>query len=79
MTRPTFDILVTSPDRGLGYCCVWLFFARFKQTSLISHRLGVDRATVKRWKARWRTGEFRCEKCERCMVLKLARSLQSGR
>jgi len=59
--------LVTSPTRGLGYCCLWFFFRRYKRTSLIANRLGLHRATVARYKARWREGEFSCEECSRCL------------
>lgn len=53
---------------GLGYCCVWVFFEFIsKRTGMIAARLGVTERTVRRWKERFRAGEFRCSHCKGCM------------
>lgn len=56
---------------GLGYCCLHAFFSFHRQTRFIVARLGISRATVKRWKARWRAGEFPCTHCSDCMARKV--------
>lgn len=65
--RAVFPDLVTSTTQGLGYCCLWAFFRRYKRSTLVALRLGVDRSTVKRWRQRFRAGEFSCTKCPRCL------------
>lgn len=65
-----FYRLITSQSEGLGYCCVWAFFSRFKRTAVIAARVGVDRSTVKRWKRRFYAGELKCENCERCLKVR---------
>lgn len=64
-TIPLTEHLIT---QGLGYCCLWAFFTLFKRTGLIAIRLGVTPQTIRRYKARFRGGEFKCkEDCQRCM------------
>lgn len=56
--------LITS---GLGYCCAWVFFRRFRRTALIAARLGVTTRAVRYAKARFNSGEMQCQHCENCM------------
>jgi hypothetical protein len=64
-TIPLTEHLITV---GLGYCCLWAFFTLYKRTGLISIRLGVTPQTIRRYKARFRGGEFVCKgDCQRCM------------
>ena len=48
MTRPTVERMVTE---DLGYCCLWFFFSRFRQTGLIAARLGVSPQAIRQNKA----------------------------
>jgi hypothetical protein len=60
-TSPSLKHLITD---GLGYCCLWAFFQRNRQTGLIALRLGVTERAVRFHKARWRDGDYECEgKC----------------
>lgn len=61
--RPTFPDLVQS----LGYCCVWCFFRCFGRSSKIADRLGLSSRTVRDWRARFKAGEFKCTRCEKCL------------
>ncbi len=63
--RTLFTRLVC--EEGLHYCCVYAFFSRYKQTSMIAARLGVHRTTVKIHKALFREGVYKCRNSERCM------------
>lgn len=73
MARQTFKVLVTAPTAkgGLGYCCLYAFFRLFKRTGLIAARLGMDDRTVRYQKARFRSGEYQCEKLDCCLKGKL--------
>jgi hypothetical protein len=75
MTRPTLRILVTSPpaEGGLGYCCPYFFFKRFRRTGLVAARLGVTDRAVQIAKSRIASGEWVCEKRETCMKALLTR------
>lgn len=75
MTRPTVKHLITSPD-GLGYCCVWFFFTRFRQTQLVADRLGLTDRAVRACKARVRSGEEQCPGKENCMHQKVTMQLR---
>lgn len=68
--RVTFKSLVTG-KHGLNYCCVWAFFKLHKRTGLIAARLGLTDRAVRYNKARFKSGEFACEKCEKCLKGKL--------
>ena len=62
----TVKALITAPPpSGLGYCCEWLFFQKFKRTGIIAERLGVTPRAVKYHKAEAKKGK--CEGCTRCM------------
>mgnify|MGYP003393288438 CR=1 FL=1 len=64
----SFPDLITSPEQGLGYCCLWGFFRKFKYTERVAIRLGVDRTTVQKWRRRFKAGEFTCLACpKRCL------------
>ena len=67
-TKPLFERLVC--DEGLHYCCVYAFFVRHKQTSLICLRLGVGPRTVQRHKAMFREGGYKCQHEPRCMEVR---------
>lgn len=54
-------------EDGLGYCCPYAFFSLFRQTRVISARLGLGRTTVKEWKRRMKSGELQCQHCPNCM------------
>ncbi len=62
---------------GLGYCCEWLFFHRFKDRtdSLIAARLGVSPRTVRQHRIKVMLGQLGCEAASCCMRAKLLRSL----
>jgi len=62
------ELLITE---GLGYCCAWVFFMRFKRTALIAARLGVTTRAVRYAKARFNSGEIKCNNCANCMCKKL--------
>lgn len=62
--RPLIRTLIV---RGLGYCCLWAFFSIFRKTGPIADRLGVHPSNIRRYKARMREGEFKCEDCAKCM------------
>lgn len=66
MSRITLRNLITSPD-GLGYCCLWFFFKRYKSTSLIATRLGVSERAVRYAKASVTNGNEGCVGCANCM------------
>jgi hypothetical protein len=56
---------------GLGYCCLWFFFRRFKQTALIAARLGVTERVIRLHRAKWKAGEYKCEGCSNCMKARI--------
>ena len=62
------ELLITE---GLGYCCAWVFFMRFRRTALIAARLGVTTRAVRYAKARFNSGEIKCNNCANCMCKKL--------
>lgn len=62
------ELLITE---GLGYCCAWVFFMRYKRTALIAARLGVTTRAVRYAKARFNSGEIKCNNCANCMGKKL--------
>lgn len=68
MTRQTVKVLVTD---GLGYCCEWFFFTRFRDTALIAARLGVTERAVRYAKSRADEGESKCEGRADCMHSKV--------
>ena len=53
--------------KDLGYCCLWAFFTRNKQTGMIAIRLGVSDRAIRLYKARFREGEFKCECGDKCL------------
>lgn len=53
--------------RGLGYCCPWAFFSRFRQTAQIAIRLGVSDRAVRYKKEEFRCGKMKCENRDNCM------------
>lgn len=59
---------------GLNYCCLDAFFRLYAEvpSSVIGLRLGLDPRTVRKWKARWRAGEFQCAKSASCLALRLS-------
>lgn len=67
--RITFLSLISSPP--LNYCCEWMFFRKNKQTGMIAERLGIDRATVKRHKAKFRDGKLECSRADCCLKSRL--------
>lgn len=77
-TSPPLESLVQS---GLGYCCLWAFFARNQSTSLIMARLGVSKEVVLKWKRRWRAGEVQCKCGHKCMreALERAEAISPGK
>ena len=62
---PIFARLVTKD--GLGYCCVWAFFKKYKRTGMIAARLGVGRTTVKDHRRKFEAGCYQCEGKENCL------------
>lgn len=68
MARVTIRSMVTG---DLGYCCLWFFFNRYKQTALIAARLGVTTRAIKYQKVAVRTGCELCEGKENCMKKQL--------
>lgn len=59
----------------LHYCCLWAFFSLYEKPGLIALRLGLSRQAVHKHKRRFVEGEYKCERCPRC----LAPSLESLR
>lgn len=51
----------------MGYCCLWAFFTKYKQTGLIAARLGVTDRAIRKHKADFREGFIECENRSRCM------------
>jgi hypothetical protein len=43
------------------------FFSIYKQTSMIALRLGVSSRTVRIYKAKFKEGEYECEKIDCCL------------
>lgn len=64
MPRITVSRLVTE---DLGYCCLWFFFLRYRQTSVIADRLGVSPSTIKAHRARLHAGLYSCANRPGCM------------
>jgi len=56
---------------GLGYCCEYIFFHYYKDTSMIAARLGVTTRAIRKHKAAFAAGELRCENCKNCLCHKL--------
>jgi hypothetical protein len=72
MAKITIVALITEPPpSGLGYCCPWVFFRKFKQTALIAARLGVSTRAVRYHKELWRAKCYGCEGRPNCMKGKL--------
>lgn len=69
MTRPTIRRLITLPKKegGLGYCCLWFYFTRFKRSRLTADRLGVTIQAVNAQERRVACGAEQCEKRGNCM------------
>ena len=73
MTQITIVALITEPPpSGLGYCCEWFFFSRFKRTALIAARLGVTPRAVCYHKEAWRAGECACEGKPNCLLKRIS-------
>lgn len=70
-SRQTVEDLVRE---GLGYCCLYAFFRVNKRTGLIAARLGVTDRAVRKWKARFKSGELRCTGAANCLLPKLRRA-----
>lgn len=66
----SFPVLV----RSLGYCCPYGFIRCFKQTGLIAARLGCDPRTVRRWKAKFKLKEIKCEGGNACLLPAIRRA-----
>src|SRR5574343_539830 len=60
--------------QDLGYCCEWLFFSLYSDTSLIAARLGVGVRAVRYHKKRQREGELHCRGCNNCMKERVLKS-----
>lgn len=60
---------------GLGYCCPYAFLRANKQTGQIAIRLGLDRRTVQRWKAKFREKEIVCEERKMLCLLPMLRKI----
>jgi hypothetical protein len=68
MAQITIAALITEPPpSGLGYCCEWFFFSRYRQTALIAARLGVTPRAVRYHKEAWRACECSCEGKANCL------------
>lgn len=63
--RSQFEKLVCD---GLGYCCPYALFRVTKQTGKIATRLGMTTRTIRIWKARFKSGEIKCEHKEKCLL-----------
>ncbi len=55
----------------LGFCCIYAFFRKYKASTQIAFRLGVEVRTIRSYKQRFKEGEFKCMKCEKCLKGKL--------
>jgi len=58
--------LITGKD-GLNYCCMYGFFSIYRRTAQIALRLGVTDRTVRVYKAKFKEGEYECEKRDCCL------------
>lgn len=67
-SRFSVELLIT---QGLGYCCAFVFFRKYKRTAVIAARLGVTPRAVRYAKARFNSGEMKCKNCENCMKDKI--------
>ena len=76
MTKITVKSLIT--EGGLGYCCPWIFYSRYKSTTLIAARLGMSVRAVEYGMNSFRKGEFKCEGKPNCMVKIMRRPLLAG-
>jgi hypothetical protein len=56
---------------NMGFCCLYAFFTKYRQTSQIAFRLGVSDRAIRSYKERFKAGEFECKKCENCLKGKL--------
>lgn len=63
--RSQFEKLVCG---GLGYCCPYALFRVTKETGKIATRLGMTARTIRIWKAKFRSGEIKCEKQDCCLL-----------
>ena len=68
MKKITISSLVTE---GLGYCCEFGFFRRYKRTGLIAERLGVSERAVRYRKELFAAGKIKCKNCPGCLDVKL--------
>ena len=72
MHRTQTEILV---EDGLGYCCPYVFFSRFRSNTTIALRLGVARNTALRWHKGVADGSVVCQQregCQRTLLLTAA-------
>lgn len=60
MTKPTVKSMI---EGDLGYCCLYFFFTRFRQTDSIAFRLGVTPRAVQYARRLVTDGTERCQKC----------------
>ena len=65
--RYTIQNLVCGTD-GLGYCCLNLFYSRYKSSTLIAARLGVSVRAVEYGLNTFRKGGYKCQESEKCMI-----------
>ena len=68
--RLTVKELITGAN-GLGYCCEWIFFNKYRKTAEIALRLGVTTRAVRYHKSRYDEGELSCEKRDCCLKFKI--------
>ena len=59
----TSDLITT----GLGYCCEWHFFQRYRDARLIAARLGITERTVRQHLYDALAGKVGCTDCKRCV------------
>jgi hypothetical protein len=64
MNTNTIQYMIT---QGLGYCCLYAFFRRNKQTGMIAARLGVTERAVRYHKEKMKNGEYVCAKLPTCL------------
>lgn len=69
--RITVHDLICGKD-GLGYCCEFFFFSKFKRTALIAERLGVTPRAVRYHKMAFVDGVSQCQNLEKCLREKLS-------
>lgn len=59
---------------AIGYCCPYAFIRCHKQTGLIAARLGISDRTVRRWKAKFKLKEIKCEGRAQCLLPAIRRA-----